>query len=141
MELRFKEYFHPAEEREHIAAKGYLQCSCGSRIFAVRHSGRQTKGILAPYIAEVDHQVRIEAVCAACGQRIPLLDSTIDGLTPRPADLQPLTELVCKGQRQFPLEAAFNYWEEADYMTNLFFTFHLFGKSDSGKRLVLYESV
>lgn len=139
MELRFKEYFHLTEEHEHIAAKGTLRCACGGQRFVVRHSGRQTKGILAPHIADVDHQVRIEAVCAACGQRIPLLDSTIDGLTPRPADIHPLTELAIKGQREFSLEVAMNYRDETDYLTNRFLTFSLYGTSSTGKQMVLFE--
>lgn len=60
---------------DNVALKGSLFCDCGNESFYVYHSGKVTKGILAPYIIKKNNQLIVVAKCCCCGNNIRIFDS------------------------------------------------------------------
>ena len=65
-------------ENEPCAIEGALTCSCGNNKFKIIHTGKQTKGILAPLIIKKEKQLRVMAVCPECANRIEIYNSSGD---------------------------------------------------------------
>jgi hypothetical protein len=42
-------------EHNNVALEGDLICECGNHYFKIYHSGKQTKGIFAPYLIKKNH--------------------------------------------------------------------------------------
>lgn len=60
---------------DNVALKGSLSCDCGNESFYVYHSGKVTKGILAPYIIKKNNQLIVVAKCCCCGNVITIFDN------------------------------------------------------------------
>ena len=65
------------EEHDNVAMACQLICDCGCNHFIIFHTGKVTKGILAPYLIKKDKQIVIKAVCKDCGKSINIFDSKI----------------------------------------------------------------
>ncbi|MBQ9745817.1 MAG: hypothetical protein IJW21_03245 [Clostridia bacterium] len=68
-------------KNEPCAIEATLACSCGSNKFKIIHTGKQTKGILAPLIINKEKQLRVTAVCPECPNRIEIYNSSEDNYT------------------------------------------------------------
>lgn len=83
MTLRTLDYLTNIQEYDGVAISADLQCSCGCNSFSFQYKGKQTKGILAPYIIKSNKQLAIKATCEHCQNSFVLYDSSKDGSTPK----------------------------------------------------------
>ena len=79
MSLRILEYLENVQEFNGVAIYAKLRCSCGNYSFTFSHTGKQTKGILAPYIIRRNKQLVLQAKCRSCGKTIEIFNSALDG--------------------------------------------------------------
>ena len=137
MELTFKNNFVIDEEVKDISVVGHLKCSCGSEEFNIFHTGKQTKGILAPHIQKKDKQILVEAILSDCGKKIQIYDSSFDGENPKDISHPESNKLLIKGNDKFKLKICLNY-NKGNYLTNKFFTIYIYGIGGK-KDIVIYE--
>ena len=126
-------------KHDNVAMEGNLICDCGNTHFEVHHSGKRTRGILAPYLVKKDKQILILAKCPHCGKVITVLDSGLDGHGGCVTDKT--TQLFClkNGECQFEIRLMYNYLEQ-NFETNLFEDCFIEIKSSSFKKSrSLYE--
>ena len=83
MKLRILEFLTDIQEVNGVALSAKLQCTCGCSDFEFSHTGKQTKGILAPLIIKKKGQLVLEAFCHCCGNSIIVYDSKKDGTRAR----------------------------------------------------------
>ena len=76
VKLRVLGYLSDIEEYDGVSISAKLRCTCGSSEFEFSHTGKQTKGILAPYIIRKNGQLRLKASCHCCGNSLVVYDST-----------------------------------------------------------------
>lgn len=79
MSLRILKYLDNIEEFNGVAISSKLRCSCGNCSFTFSHTGKQTRGILAPYIIRKNKQLILQAKCQKCGNIIEVFNSALDG--------------------------------------------------------------
>ena len=79
MSLRILKYLDNIKEFNGVAISAKLRCSCGNYSFTFSHTGKQTKGILAPYIIRKNKQLILQAKCRSCGKTIEIFNSALDG--------------------------------------------------------------
>ena len=84
MLLRTLNYLDNIEEFNGVAISSKLRCSCGNCSFAFYHTGKQTRGILAPYIIRKNKQLILQAKCQKCGNIIEVFNSALDGSRAKP---------------------------------------------------------
>lgn len=115
MKLRILDYLTNICEQDGAALCADLCCACGGRAFEIYHSGKQTKGILSPYIVRKKNRLAVKAVCTKCGCSIVLFDSGTDGARAVPATDQAafIPFLLPKfANNQFPVRIKYNYLPE-----------------------------
>ena len=78
MRLRLLDYLDDINEHNGVAISSKLRCACGNSTFEFFHTGKQTKGILAPYIIRKNKQLILQAKCKNCGKTIELFNSALD---------------------------------------------------------------
>jgi hypothetical protein len=83
MKLRILDFLTDIQEVNGVALSAKLQCTCGCSDFEFLHTGKQTKGILAPLIIKKKGQLVLEAFCHCCGNSIIVYDSGKDGTRAR----------------------------------------------------------
>ena len=127
-------------ERNHAEVECDFVCKCGGRDFTISHSGRQTKGIFAPYLIKYHNQIVIEAQCAGCGSRIVVFDSSVDGTKKSERREAPeKTFEILNGADAYKIHLMYNY-RESNFKTNLFEDcFIEISNSKFKKPLRLYE--
>jgi len=81
--LRVLDYLQNIKEYNGVAIEGNLYCSCSCVTFQIYHTGKQTKGMLSPFLVKKNKQLSIKAECSNCGNSIIIYDSKIDGLNHR----------------------------------------------------------
>ena len=57
MDLRIIDNLTNIIEHDNVALEGELICDCENARFEIHHSGKQTRGILAPYLVKKDKQI------------------------------------------------------------------------------------
>ena len=83
MKLRILEFMTDIQEVNGVALSAKLQCTCGCSDFEFLHTGKQTTGILAPFIVKQKGQLVLKAFCHCCGNSIIVYDSRKDGTRAR----------------------------------------------------------
>lgn len=118
--LRIIENLDNICEHDNVALEGDLICECGNKLFKIFHSGKHTKGILAPYLVNKDNQILIEAKCTCCGYRIKLYDSSIDGNN-KSNSVEKNTKqfIILNDGDEYKIHLMYNYYEE-NFKTNSF---------------------
>ena len=114
MKLRILDYIKDVKEHNGVSLSAKLQCTCGCSNFEFSHTGKQTRGIFAPFIIKKNGQLILKAVCP-CGNSIIVYDSTQDGTyahnnTDLPYDFAPLT--VKSLPNQLSVVIKYNYFPE-----------------------------
>lgn len=114
MKLRILDYIKDVKEHNGVSLSAKLQCTCGCSNFEFSHTGKQTRGIFAPFIIKKNGQLILKAVCP-CGNSIIVYDSTQDGThahnnTDSPYDFAPLT--VKSLPNQLSVVIKYNYFPE-----------------------------
>ena len=118
--LRIIDNLNIYEIHDNVAIAGKLMCDCGCHLFSIYHTGKVTKGILAPYLIKKDKQIVIRAVCKDCGKSINIFDSKIDGIKPIMCDTYPEEKFQIKNiDENFEIVLKYNYYSK-DYKTNNF---------------------
>ena len=113
MKLRLSEYLKNVEEFNGVAISAKLHCTCGNCAFTFSHTGKQTKGILAPYIIKKNKQLVLKANCSKCGNEIVVYNSQIDGSTPKIAEeTHEFTTFATKNLSEFEVVIKYNYFPE-----------------------------
>lgn len=79
MRLRLLDYLDDISEYNGVSLSAKLRCTCGNSTFEFFHTGKQTKGVLAPYIIRRNKQLILHAKCRNCGKTIEAFNSTLDG--------------------------------------------------------------
>lgn len=79
MKLRLLDYLADIKEFNGVSLCARLQCTCGSTEFEFSHTGKQTKGIFAPFIIRKRGQLVLKALCPCCHNPIVVYDSEKDG--------------------------------------------------------------
>ncbi len=130
--LRIIDNLRVIEERRGVAFSGALVCDCKNESFYLTHTGRQTRGILSPYLAKKKGQLRVKCCCTKCGREITVYDSTLDGLKPKPCEKGEFSDLVIKSTRAFGVVMSYNYYEE-DYLTDRFVECFISLSDEGGK--------
>lgn len=138
MELSFKNNYVILEEHDKVFCSGKLKCDCGCEDFRVYHTGKQTKGILSPYIKKDKKQLLVIACCSSCCKEIQIYDTTKDGVKPFVIEYMDKKEFIYRDNNKFKVKIVLNYYEE-DYMTNKFVTIYIYLFDDNDKQIVLYE--
>ena len=118
--LRIIDNLNIYEIHDNVAIAGKLMCDCGCHLFSIYHTGKVTKGILAPYLIKKDKQIVIKAVCKDCGKSIIIFDSKIDGIKPIMCDTYPEEKFQIENiDEHFEIVLKYNYYSK-DYKTNKF---------------------
>lgn len=127
-------------ERDEVALSGKLVCECGCEHFYIYHSGKQTKGILTPYLIRKDKQIVIKAVCERCGKEIIIYDSKIDGIKPLMNKGYLVEKFTLKNIKDsYEITLKYNYYKN-DYKTNKFVECFIEIKNEDMKKVIqLYE--
>lgn len=114
MELRTLQYLTKIQDRDGVSLEAQLKCTCGNMEFEVFHTGKQTKGILAPFLVRKKKQLVVKAVCPCCQNTIIVYDSTVDGTHPKPSDfaMEFIPFLSNKVPKSFPILLKYNYLPE-----------------------------
>ena len=115
MSLRIIKYLQNIEEFNGVAISAKLCCSCGNYFFTFSHTGKQTKGILAPYIIRRNNQLVLQAKCRSCGKTIEIFNSTLDGTRAKPqAETYQLITFVLPKTKEsaFEVIVKYNYFPE-----------------------------
>ena len=138
--LRIIDNISVIEERDDVAMACQLVCDCGCNHFSIFHTGKVTKGILAPYLLRRDKQIVIRAACKYCGKSIIIFDSKIDGIKPIICDIYPEEKFQIKNiDENFEIVLKYNYYPK-DYKTNNFVDCFIEIKNkDMQKSKPLYE--
>lgn len=118
--LRIIDNLNIYEIHDNVSIAGKLMCDCGCHLFSIYHTGKVTKGILAPYLIKKDKQIVIRAVCKDCGKSIIIFDSKIDGIKPIMCDTYPEEKFQIKNiDENFEIVLKYNYYSKY-YKTNKF---------------------
>lgn len=127
-------------ECDEVALSGKLICDCGCEHFYIFHSGKQTKGIFAPYLIKKDKQIVIKAVCKDCGKSILIYDSKIDGIKPLMNNEYHVDRFVLNNIKDsYEITLKYNYYKN-DYKTNKFVECFIEIKNEDMKKVKqLYE--
>ncbi len=136
--LRIKDNLSIIEEHNDVSFKAKLVCNCECEKFKLFHTGKQTKGLLFPYLIKKNKQIEIVAQCQCCGNKISILDTTIDGEKPIAVKKGELLPFKLKGQEIFNIELVYNFHKQ-NYMTNKFVDCFIYTKNDKGRWKVIYE--
>ena len=114
MKLRVLDYLTNIKEHNGVSLEANLQCSCGATEFRFLHTGKQTKGVLVPFITRKEHQLVLKAVCPCCQNSIIVYNSVEDGdhahATSSAFAFIPFTSN--KVSKQFPVVIKYNYLPE-----------------------------
>ena len=86
MSLRILKYLDNIKEFNGVAISSKLRCSCSNCSFTFSHTGKQTKGILAPHIIRKNKQLILQAKCQKCGNIIEVFNSALDGSRAKPKE-------------------------------------------------------
>jgi hypothetical protein len=115
MKLRILEFLNNIQEYNGVSISANLRCTCGNNKFVFSHTGKQTKGILAPYITKKNKQLILQAKCTCCGKNIEVYNSTIDGSKPQITEqLTAFMPFVIPktSADKFEVLIKYNYWPE-----------------------------
>ena len=63
MKLRILDYIKDVKEHNGVSLSAKLQCTCGCSNFEFSHTGKQTRGVFAPFIIKKNGQLILKAVC------------------------------------------------------------------------------
>ena len=140
-ELRILNNLNIYEIHDNVAMAGKLLCDCGCNIFTVFHTGKTTKGILAPYLIKKDKQIVIKVVCKDCGKSIIIFDSKIDGIRSLTCNnkYEEQEFLIKNISENFEIDLKYNYYPEY-FMSNKFvYCFIEIKNKDMKKKKQLYE--
>ena len=139
-QLRIFDNLRIVIERYEVALAGELVCDCGCEHFYIYHSGKQTKGILTPYLIRKDKQIVIKAVCERCGKEIIIYDSKIDGIKPLMNNEYLVEKFTLKNIKDsYEITLKYNYYKN-DYKTNKFVECFIEIKNEDTKKVKqLYE--
>ena len=113
--LRIIDNLKILEEANKVAVEASLVCDCGNEYFHVLHTGKQTKGILAPYIIRQNKQLVLQAKCRNCGKTIEVFNSKLDGTRAKPqTGTYELTTFVLPKSNiaEFEVVVKYNYFPE-----------------------------
>ena len=140
MKLRILDFLTDLKEVNDVALSARLQCTCGCSDFRFLHTGKQTKGILAPLIIKKNGQLALKAVCHSCGNSIIVYDSEIDGARAHTNGLT--SEFVPFVSKSFPhnlsVAVKYNYFPEkfksGEVYSNQFENCFIYLLNDSGKQ-------
>ena len=139
MNLRIIDNLTNIIEHDNVALEGKLICDCGNAQFEIHHSGKQTRGILAPYLVKKDKQILILAKCTHCGKIITIYDSGLDGHGGKDTNKVTQPFIMKNGTNQFEIRLMYNYYEQ-NFKTNLFEDcFVEINNSSFVKPRILYE--
>ena len=139
--LRIIDNLNIYEIHDNVAIAGKLMCDCGCHLFGIFHTGKVTKGILAPYLIKKDKQIVIKVVCKDCGKSIIIFDSKIDGVRPLTCNntYEEKAFLIKNINANFEIDLKYNYYPE-DFMSNKFVDLFIEVKNeDIKKKKRLYE--
>ena len=115
MKLRILEFLSNIQEYNGASISANLCCTCGNNKFVFSHTGKQTKGIFAPYIIKKNDQLILQAKCTCCGKNIEVYNSTIDGAKPKAQEpsIDFLPFVIPKATaNKFEVIIKYNYWPE-----------------------------
>ncbi len=113
MKLRLLDYLDNIEEFNGVAISAKLRCTCGNCSFVFSHTGKQTRGILAPYIIKKNKQLVLNAKCNLCNNEIVVFDSRIDGSNAKDSvKIQDFATFVTPKCSDFEVIIKYNYWRE-----------------------------
>ena len=115
MKLRILEFLNNVQEYNGVSISANLCCTCGNNKFVFSHTGKQTKGILAPYIIKKNKQLILQAKCTCCEKNIEVYNSTIDGSKPKTIEqsIDFLPFIIPKTSAdKFEVIIKYNYWPE-----------------------------
>ena len=146
MRLRILDYLENIKEfTNEVAISGNLCCTCGNHRFVFFHTGKQTKGILAPYIVRRNKQLTLRAKCVCCGNFIDVYNSALDGTNAKAqgesSDFLPF--VIPKTEKdEFEVVIKYNYWvkqfkENGEYSNQFEDCFiYIIEKGKEGKALI-----
>ena len=118
--LRILDNLVNIKEHNNVALEGDLICNCGNQYFKIYHSGKQTKGILAPFLVNKNKQIIIEARCTCCNENIVIYDNSLDGAKKNSFERLPLQLFdILDDDYCFKIHMMYNYYEE-NFKTNAF---------------------
>jgi hypothetical protein len=110
MKLRLLDYLDDISEHNGVAISSKLRCACGNSTFEFFHTGKQTKGILAPYIIRKNKQLILQAKCRSCGKTIEVFNSALDGSRAKEqAGTYEFTAFVLPKSKETEFEVAVKY--------------------------------
>ena len=113
MKLRLLDYLDNIEEYNGVAISAKLRCTCGNCSFMFSHTGKQTRGILAPYIIKKNKQLELNAKCNLCNNEIVAFDSRVDGSNAKDSvEIQDFATFVTAKRFDFEVIIKYNYWPE-----------------------------
>ena len=115
MLLRILEHLYDVEEINGVSVSAKLRCACGNFSFTFSHTGKQTKGILAPYIVRKDKQLILRARCPKCGRVIEVFNSALDGTRARAeAEIHEFSAFALPKsmEDEFEVVVKYNYFPE-----------------------------
>ena len=146
MKLRTLDCLTNIQEHNGVAISADLKCPCGCDTFSFQYKGKQTKGILAPYIVKRNNQLVLKAICKHCENSFVLYDSSKDGSSPKTCidetNFVPLV-LPKSGQDFYKVIVKYNYLLEKmkfeNQYSNRFENCFIYVLDQNGKEKALIE--
>lgn len=118
--LRILDNLINIKEHNNVALEGDLICNCGNQYFKIYHSGKQTKGILAPFLVNKNKQIIIETRCTCCNESTVIYDNSLDESKKNNFERLPLQLFdILNDDYYFKIHMMYNYYEE-NFKTNAF---------------------
>lgn len=118
MVLRIADYLADVQEFDGVALSAKFRCPCGSEKFYFSYAGKQTKGILSPWLVKKDGRLILKARCANCQQSTVVYNSTEDGSHPKKSksseELHAFESFVHPktGKKELSVVVKYNYYAE-----------------------------
>ena len=130
--LRILDNLRNKVEHDNVAFEGDLVCDCGNMYFEIYHTGKQTKGVLAPFLIRKDNQICIVVKCICCGNEITIYDSGINRGNKKQFTIK-------NSLNSYKVHMMYNYLEE-NFKSNSFEECYIGISNDSLKKSkVLFE--
>ena len=137
--LRILDNLRNKIDHDNVAFEGDLVCECGNMYFEIYHTGKQTKGILAPYLIRKDNQIAIIGKCICCGHETIIYDTSVDSKNKQKSNIDEKQKFIIKNSlSSYKVHMMYNYLEE-NYKSDSFEECFIGISNNSIKSKVLFE--
>ena len=133
--MRLDSNFKNMISNENFLLESDLVCDCQNDTFKIYHTGIQKNGLFGTVnLKKYNQQIVVKVLCAYCGKKYVIYNSTLDGLKPKQIPLEEYKPLILKNNEDtFKINVKYNF-EPQNYKTDRFEMMQLYIKEKNGKK-------